>query len=887
MSGGGGGLADRALELAFAGATILTVNKRLARHLRTQFDERMAAAGRGAWETPRIASLDAWLHEALAELGEEWRLLGSFAAQRLWEQAIEQDAAGSALLQIGASARQAMEARRLLAEYGGDPRQFPATEDHAAFLRWEEAYRGLLQSGGWLDPPALLGCVTRAVADGALTVPDKLALTGFDELSPALAELCSALAGAGCQLSEIPPDREPAGRLGRLPCADARSEVRGAARWARRLLETGAGSIGIVVPNLDRYRPLIERIFREEIDPDAQLRSDAGEDKFSLSLGAPLAEQGMVSAAFKLLGVGVLLPLDQASLLLRSPYLKGAQSEAAARAGVEVRLRKKGLGEFHLNALVELAKAEAPVMAGIFLGLGKNLGETRKRQPGAWAGHFAATLKAAGWPGERPLNSLDYQLFQAWQDKALSGMAALDAVCPPLERSAALGLLRRLAAETVFQPEAPAGPVQVLGVLEAAGLSFDHLWVMGLAEDALPAPPRPNPFLPVPLQVAQGMPHAGAERERSFAEKLVARLFAAAPEVILSHPEWEGDCELRPSPFVSALPTIDVQMAPSHAPAARLQAEPAALERLLDTQGPPVAVEGPVQGGTGLLKDQALCPFRAFAHHRLWAAALESPEVGLDPGTRGNLAHAVLECFWKQTRSHAALCALPETELRQRVETCVESVLDEQLGERKGEGALALRQIEGRRLAALALEWLGGVELDRAPFVVEESEKEHFENFGGLTIRTKVDRIDAAEDGSRLIIDYKTGRPDLADLLAERLLEPQLPVYGIGEGGERLGAVAFGVLRAGECGFKGVARDAGLLPKVDAFAGSKAAEKNAIADWDSLLAHWRSQLDKLGAEFLAGAAAVDPVDLVKACRYCDLAPLCRITEAQPLPEEDA
>ena len=75
----------------------------------------------------------------------------------------------------------------------------------------------------------------------------------------------------------------------------------------------------------------------------------------------------------------------------------------------------------------------------------------------------------------------------------------------------ALARLRRLAAQTLFQPEAPDAPVQILGVLESAGMSFDHLWVMGLSDEAWPIHPRPNPFLPLEAQRQARVPEASLE----------------------------------------------------------------------------------------------------------------------------------------------------------------------------------------------------------------------------------------------------------------------------------------------------------------------------------------------------------------------------------------
>ena len=87
-----------------------------------------------------------------------------------------------------------------------------------------------------------------------------------------------------------------------------------------------------------------------------------------------------------------------------------------------------------------------------------------------------------------------------------------------------------------------------MGLLEASGLRFDHLWIMGLHDDALPAPPSPNPFLPVSLQREFQLPHSSAARELEFGGKLIDRLLASAPDVVVSYPETEGDRALAPSP---------------------------------------------------------------------------------------------------------------------------------------------------------------------------------------------------------------------------------------------------------------------------------------------------------------------------------------------------
>ena len=857
------------------GALVLTVNKRLARALRERFDLWMSASGCEVWGTPKIYGLDTWLLRCAGELDEDAGLLSESASLYLWERVIEAEVAGSelALLQVPASARRAQEAHRLLVEYGADLASYPLSDDHRAFLRWRGAYLDACRRGDWSDSVLLPERICAALADGRLTPPAQVFVAGFDDPPPRLTRLCTALEEAGCRVTEWSGLLPAPGACLRTAALDTEDEVRMAARWARRLLEEGAPRIGVVVADLQQRRRLVERVFREELAPDSLIDLEGTEERFNLSLGSPLAEEGLVTAALDLLGLSGRLSLDRLSFLLRSPYLGGAQREGAARARCDRALRGQRRESFSLTHPPAGIAASVPEFSAILATLATASGGRRRRSLGEWMAAFGELLAAVGWPGERPLGSLEFQALKVWKERLLPAVIELEPVSGPLDRAVALDLLRRLAREIPFQPETPDGPVQVLGLLESAGLEFDHLWVMGLTDEIFPAPARPNPFLPVPLQVACAMPHAGAERELTFVRALRDRLASSAPTVVFSHPLKEGDVELRPSSLILDFAKGTPLLAESAAPLAMLEGLSPPLETLCDETGPPLAAARAV-GGTAILKDQALCPFRAFAHHRLAVRGLEHPEPGLDAATRGNLLHRVLENFWRETGDQAALIALSEAELDERIAGTVARVLHERFGE---EAQAPLCRIEGKRLCALAREWLEA-EKGRTPFTVHGLEEQRAVVCGPLTVDTRIDRIDLLADGGRLIVDYKTGRVDLNDLLGERLLEPQLPVYAGEESAESLAGVAIAQVRRGDCLFKGVAAADDLLPKISAFAGSKAAEKAGLDDWPELLERWREQLAELGGEFARGWAAVAPVAPEKACKFCDLAPLCRIDE---------
>ena len=136
----------------------------------------------------------------------------------------------------------------------------------------------------------------------------------------------------------------------------------------------------------------------------------------------------------------------------------------------------------------------------------------------------------------------------------LDGFGRFDTLLGPLSLNEAVRRLSQLCRQRIFQPETRGRPaIQVLGVLESAGLGFDALWVMGMNDDLWPPPPRPNPLLPAELLRAAGAAHASAEVELDFAQRVHARLALAAPEVMFSYAQADGNRVLRPSPLIAGI----------------------------------------------------------------------------------------------------------------------------------------------------------------------------------------------------------------------------------------------------------------------------------------------------------------------------------------------
>jgi RecB family exonuclease len=169
-------------------------------------------------------------------------------------------------------------------------------------------------------------------------------------------------------------------------------------------------------------------------------------------------------------------------------------------------------------------------------------------------------------------------------------------------------------------------------------------------------------------------------------------------------------------------------------------------------------------------------------------------------------------------------------------------------------------------LPKLIRRWLE-LESRRSPFDIERLEAgSEIARHAGLDFSVRIDRIDRLPDGSRVLIDYKTGAAS-RDWHDERPENPQLPLYALLHR-RSLIAVAYGKINAADCTFVAEAERGGVFP------GKRATRMEGLGSLAELISRWSERIERLAHEFREGRALVEP--LPTACRSCHLHGLCRV-----------
>lgn len=899
------------------GETLVTGNSRLARYVKNRYNLWRAGQGARSWQSPGVISWNTWIDRlwetaSLREIPGTGRAVpGPGQLLSLWEQALKTPTVRHTLLRPESLANQLRETRELIVEWRldqGDTAWFGAeNENHGAFRQWNRTFESRCERDHWISPEDRLPILCSALAAGLLPPAEIVNLLGFDEFTPGRAALLNALGESGNRLFrlKITPMRD---RAVLWKYRDGKHELRQMGRWVRYWFEKEPeATIGIVVPDLQNRRLEVDRQLEEILCP-GHAQTGQQPKPWNFSMGISLASLPMIATAFDLLKLlDRRIDIQAIGRVLRSPWLRGGQGERNRRALLEKCLRENYPRQLTLKELswraaeemtrdrdgAELPPEEqapqawnSPLFSGVLVTLQRFERESGgPRAASAWARAIDGLLAGVGWPLDEALpnsgveeRAYHWQALQHWRE-CLRELATLDATEQGLTRAAAIGRLQQICRDKVFQPKTPDVRIQVLGLYEVNGLRFDHLWVLGLHNGNWPASAKPNPFIPGRLQRDAAMPNSSPQRELEVARRVTRRLLETAPDCVFSYPRQVDGEETLPSPLLET-EEIDTGSEP---PAWRGQTWRDIVAMSEPPQTGPLRSPGPLvhptaRGGSSILKHQALCPFRAYASNRLGAEGLETPADGISPALHGSLVHRVLELFWRETRTQAALLDMDEASLGEKIRSYVESVTNEDRGLRQRP---AFRHVEAGRIHRHVMRFLA-LEKQRERFEVVAFEKRIQPVINGQPIKLVIDRVDRLEDGEEIIIDYKTGSEDPKKWFGERPDNPQLPLYAISADTTPAG-VAFGIIRDDGCLFKGVVRRGGLLPDLPPNE-TKATRYlvEAGRDLPATISAWRQVLERLVADFQSGEAAVDPKAGLNTCTktWCELQSLCRVGELE-------
>lgn len=873
------------LEAALlAGHTVIVPTAQRAAALRLAFAARQLRGGRRAFRSPDVHSLSGWLRgqRSRAALAAAPRPLGASEEWLLWRAALCEAAATLSLPAPPGLADVLRRSAAVLYAWHIPPNALRQAASPEALLL-AHALEAMNASLAQLDAAAPWRVLPELAAAPPRRVP---MFAGFALLTPAQRALLAAWERRGTPARQFGGGESAPARRHRVGAADPAAELAQVAQWCRaRLQADPVARLLVIVPDLAYRQEEVRRLFDAALDAHYPRPGSPGDaTPYAVEGGQPLTHYSPVDEALRTLRVlASEVELTEVSQWLRSGFW--SRPDAARRALLDGWLRTVAPPRLDAGQLLQALQAAPPSLlahADEVTGLLRQLlGAFAAHSPASlriWGERFGVALALCGLRAgaARRRDSRSQQVLQRL-DELLQECAALPDLLGTVGAGEAVAVLARLLARTQFEPATGDAAVTITASLADPVVRYDGIWASGLHAGALPGPVRLDPLIPPSLQRQAGLVSSDAAALVAQAERALATLGRGGAEFIVSAPAHADDLELAPSPLLDPYAT-DAEFAPDAAIGLpQFIRASRRLESFVDDTGAAWPAAVPLPAGTRAIELQSRCPFRAYAQLRLRAEPLESPLPGITPRERGQMLHRALELLWQRLGDSVGLAAArADHTLARQITECVSQAGGEVL--RGGEETSGLAQLRRaaigreRDRAARLITALCDLEAARTPFRVRELETQHRVMIGGALIDVRIDRMDRLEDGTHVILDYKSGRAVTPDWDVEQTTHPQLLVY-LRATEATVSALAVAHLDPKTVVFRGIGDLDSRLPGI----------KGAAGLWSQRLQAWNEQVTRLAGDFLRGEARVAPA--AGACDYCHLHAFCRIAEATVETEE--
>jgi len=857
------------------GSLLITQSPQLASDWKHRYSTKQNSI---ACETPRVYTWSAWQSELFQQASDKV-CLKDMQEQLLWQQAIKHDLANAAESSIRGLAKQASQAYALMQSY-----QIPTEtliqaggDEAEALARWIDVIHAQLEQADY-HPYILKADISALLLTSKkdLNLPTCIIFDGFECFTPMQEKHLNMYTNMGIKILQIQQLESPQS-MTLHPCQDEQAEYQHLALQTQAILEKQPQArIALVSVQTSQQSELSElkRYMQKVLSPISRLHPETQQQ--IIATQEILADTPMIQQALHMLAQATHheLAFEDFSPLLFCPWIRGFEQERMARASLEATFRQQNRHRIQLKPLLKSSELQLmPAFKSCIESITTWQQNLPKKQSAAhWIKACQHLLQScgfiqAGLEHESPRSSYEIQWMNALHEN-ITQLIALDAIQESCTWSQFLIHLRSSCAETKISQPADLPNVMVLNMQQAIGMQFDYALIYGMDDSNFPPVPRPQSFLPIRMQQDYRIPMSHGSLVFESCQWLWQQMLHIAPHIMVSYAQLRDEQAMQASSFVTSLP---IKAALCH----DTIVETWVTEDLDDAQLVPVHDIDPIRGGTGIIKHQSACPFRAFAVHRLRIDALGETSPGIEPSTKGSLIHLALEYIWQQLLTQQKLLAMSNEQRQELIEHSIEHAWQYN----KKPIDFHSQDIEKKRMHGLLEQWLA-LESQRPPFQIEALEKNYqlsLPTKGKLSfpITIKADRMDKDAHGHRLLIDYKTGaKQSSSQWLGERMTEPQLPIYALAADLGAQDAVSFASVRSGEdMGFEGLSgEDMGIkgLTLCD-------GKRSRPDDWQAVLDIWQQQIDALAEEFIQGRSDVAPRDK-DACKYCQLEAICRIDE---------
>ena len=775
------------------------------------------------------------------------------------------------------------------------------------FKIWIEKLNIFCDSKKLIPEFALLKYIKTHIDQLVKQIPTHILLVGFNQLTPLQQSFFVELKKRNIRVEKYAYKKQPKS-ASQIHFTSLKDELSFAANYAKNYVNEIAdkskgdgGCIGIVVENVANHLGEVHQAFSGVFQPEETKPWVAlDKPKYNVSAGFSLAEQPLVKAALFLLNLkSNRLKLEELHFLKNTPFIYWGEQEANTKYFLHqlcLNPRKEYSMTFLLKSIESLENHQQLSL------LAERLQKIIESNTGyasmsdhicqwqeillswQWIGSFE-NVDSQAITNNSKLNEFEVQATKFFFE-IMHQCNSLNELYQSVLHKEAVDFLNMLTQQQTFQIASDRSDVHILGILEATGLQFDQLLIVGFNHVNWPQTNKINPFLPLQLQRDKYMPGSSAEREYEYAKDLSTSLLSSANQIIVTSSDIDSASSATSASFFADLHVKNI----SHFLDEKTNSN---IEKTSDYQWIDDSTldvsDINIAGGAYLLSNYARCPFKSMTAYQLKLSGYEEPEIGIEPKIRGTWLHETMEIIWTELGSQKKLLALNESDIEELIFDSLQKVMQKLQPYLFAVTDEEIVDLELEKLAGLIFEWMM-IEKNRDDFSVESLEKRYELELGELSLNFRIDRIDVNNSNQVEIIDYKTGKTELNNWFGVRPTETQMPAYVLAMHEREKSGLNYARIKTGEVA------QSGIRFKKDSSTNEVGVEiverntdeikiypykKEKIQNIEQLMAQWQQTLTRMANGITRGYMPVSPKDKSQSCLYCDYSAFCRIDEEQP------
>ena len=837
-------------------------------------------------QLPGIYSLNRWLKSEYQEfclidqVGDVINIMNGIEERLLWENIIKNDLKNQSFLknQIDGITDKVISADSLIRENLISKNELKKNETHQEmhyFNKWRNQFDGYCLENKLFSRNSFIEFFIEKQKEFDIIDNQELLLVGFDDNSPLYKDLINSLKKRN-ELKNYKAKEEKIKKQRKLECENVEDEIKEIIKWIK---ENSKKKLLIVSPALSRFQIKLQNEIDREIQPNIYSEYNK-RNIYNSNLKRPLSNEPIITAAISLLKLNsphYIKPKLIYESILFNNWIDSEDYKYREQLGNYIKDKK--LPKISINSLKKLIENDSKLKELKLDSLTKTLLLIEKNQA-LWSKkkdlNEWITLTEEYWIETKVnkinnllsfeinnINSLFKSLNQLKNNKIINYTVTFEEyweiLFTQLENS-----------------PAPKGAndfyIDINGFAENPIKKYDAVWLMNMNTNLWPGKTEFNPFIPKKLQKKY---HIFDEIHIKKIDKIrLNRLNSFGSDITISYSKKDVETLLFPTP--GYFEGEDVEKIISKTKEINNKKY---LEKIKDDKAPEIlGTNINVSGGFRCLENFQVCPAWSFYENRLHARPYqEDDQEEISKMSRGNLIHELLEKFWKEHKSSINLAKMSEKVLKKNIEILIHKVMSSYQVSKPCISPTQIR-LEGDYFKNLLYQWLCYEKLERPRFSVIESEEKYSVKIDRINFNVKIDRIDQYEDGSRLLIDYKTGsETPISQWKKSPITSLQMPIYIVFTGIENISAAGIGYVHNNDVKLVGLSSCA--QEPIDGMITvfSKEKLKTHEDQWSDLLASWEVDIHKLASGYLSGDARViyNKEDELK---YCSVKPLLRIAE---------